>query len=218
MDAQPSKPSVIYPAASYGIISGSPYTPVVRGMGNTEVLVRDVKDDEVHTIYTWFWQSAKAGQGFSLTEIGDFTYFAKNLLRNSVMVVFEDTNSGEVVFAGIMRNSGRYQRHNQKIDNNGLVVINPHWKKGLNHRAFVNAVFDTSFALSKQLGFHHILSSTDAQNQRMLRNLGGQHDRLNVVGTIPDAVYIEGRGFTDIVVFTLQHQINGAHGQQRSNI
>ena len=82
-------------------------------MGNTEVLVRDVKDDEVHTIYTWFWQSAKAGQGFSLTEIGDFTYFAKNLLRNSMVVVFEDAYSGEIVFTGVMRNSGRYQRHSQ---------------------------------------------------------------------------------------------------------
>ena len=97
-------------------------------------------------------------------------------------------------------------------------MINPHWKKVRNQSAFVNAVFDTSFALSKQLGFQYILSTTDAQNQRMLRNLGGQHDRLNVVGTIPDAVYLESRGFTDIVVFTLQHQVNGSDGQQRSNI
>ncbi len=206
VDAQPSKPPVIYSKASYGIISGSPYTPVRRYMGNTGVIVRDVKDDELFKIYTWFWQSAKAGQGFSLTEIGDFTYFAETLLHNSVAVVFEDAKSGKVVFTVIMRNAGKFRRHNQIVTNTGFVVINPEWKKGLNQHAFLNVMFDTSLAISKQLGFDYIVSSTNIHNHRMLRNLEGQHDRFSILGTIPDAVYMEGRGFTDIVVLTFQEQ------------
>ncbi len=220
VDTQLSKPPAIYPTAAYGIISGSPYTPVRLEVGNTDILVRDVKDEEVYKIYTWFWQSAKAGQGYSLSEMGDFTYFTDKLLHNSVVVIFEDGASGEIVYAMIMRNAGRFQRHNQRISNTGFLVINPDYKKGPNQRAFLIAWNDSLFALSKQLGYRYILTSTTIDNHRVLRSLQYQQDMVSIVGTIPDGVYIEGRGFTDLVIHTFKQQqySDGANEHHSSNI
>ncbi len=206
MDTEPSKPPVTYPTAAYPIISGSPYTPVRLAVGDTEILVRDVKDEEVYKIYTWFWQSAKAGQGYSLSEMGDFTYFTDKLLHNSVVVVFEEANTGEIVYAFIMRNAGKFQRHHQRITNTGFLVINPDCNKGLNQRAFLDAMYDSMLAISKQLGYRYVVSSTTIDNHRVLQSFEDQHDRVTILGTIPDGVYMEGRGYTDLVLLTFKQQ------------
>ena len=195
------------------IIPSEPYTPRRVVIDDTETIVRDLRADEAHMAYTMFRQRAESGQGYNLSDFGTFSEFTKNLLHNQVAYVLEDAMSGHIIYIYIIQDAARFKRHRQRIANTGFAMLNPATAGSKSHLAAKEILFETVVKIAVQHGYRYHLTSTTLSNHNVLKVLPNL--QATILGTIPDGIFLEGHGFTDLVIYRIEYQTQGNIGGSR---
>ncbi len=187
------------------IVSGEPYTPRRVVVDDVEITVRDLRDDEAAMAYTWFRQRAESGQGFSLSELGNFSEFRKNILHNQTAFVLEDSLSHQVIYITIIQDATNYKRHGKRDANLVKTLLNPAIARSKTHLAAYKIYFGTMTNISLQQGYRYNLATMTLNNYSSLRNVT-RSPMSTILGTIPDGIFLEGHGISDIVIYRIEYQ------------
>ncbi len=187
------------------IVSSEPYTPRRVVIDDLEIIVRDLRDDEASMAYTWYRQRAESGQGYSLGEIGNFSDFRKRLLYHQTAVVLEDSVSHDIIYVALIRAEAKLKRHSrQRIANTASLVLNPATVGNNSHSVAQTILFETLTNFAIQQGYRYALTWTPLSNHNVLRMI--TKIPTTILGTIPDGIFLQGHGFTDIVIYRHEYQ------------
>lgn len=181
------------------LLSSSPLTPVRRTFDDTDVVIRDMREDEAEFVYTLFAQAARRGMGYNLGEIGDFQYFRESHLRGKLVIVAECSDRKEILCVNILQ-STRFQRHQRREGLTMFATTNPnvHSCTRLTVMLAMQYVLKLADRIGVRHGYSFILSSTSLMNSRALTGLNTRYQVI-VVGTLPDGIYLQGQGWDDLV-------------------
>ncbi len=195
------------------IIPSEPYTPRRVMIGDIDIIVRDMRGDEAYMAYMLFRQRAESGQGYGLRDIGTFSEFTKNLLHNQVAYVLEDSMTGDIIHINIIQDAVKFKRHRQRVANTSFTVLNPATAGSKSHLAAKEIIFDTLMKIAVQHGYRYHLTSTTLSNHNVLRVLPNLP--ATILGTIPDGIFLEGHGFTDLAIYRVEYQTQRNIGGSR---
>ena len=185
---------------NYGISSGYPFLPVRYSTDLTDVLLRDLKPQEISKVYSMFSWAAQAGYGYSVSEVGDFDEFTK-ILRDKVTIVMADPATDAIIYVMIVVTDDKFLRHSGRaMHARGWGVVNPENKPGTRDPDLFKVLYQTTAWLGHHLGFRYSLATT-TQNNHVVRCLNDNTIKGTIVGMLPDGIYLQSRGWTDMVIY-----------------
>ena len=187
--------------AEYGMLSGAPYLPVRRSSGLTDVLLRDVRPQEVPQVYSMFSSAARAGHGYSVSEIGDYEEFTRNILRDNITFVMADPATDAVIYAMVLVTDGKFVRHSKRVSMRGRAAVNPDYRPSVPDPDLFKVIFQTLSWIGYHMGFQYLLATGTLHHGQLYRALSNETVHGNIVGTLPDGIYMQGSGWTDMVIY-----------------
>ncbi len=181
--------------------SGVPYLPVQRSTGITNVLLRDMRQEEAIQTYWMLLRAARAGFGYSVSEICDFEEFKKNKLKDKIAFVMADPVTDAIIYAMLIVRDNKFVRHSKEFYLRGWAVVNPDYKLRAPDPGVFKVLYQATAWLGFHMGFRYFLASSTLNHRLVLRFLNKGTIQGTIVGIIPDGIYLEGNRWTDIFIY-----------------